>query len=189
MQHYGFSLAPRVLLIYIARTLLVMLGRVKMNDVFMLNTTGLWQGLWASVVITFLVSAYPAFSLNGSLLLANVLIQIVAITTMVLIFIGFLQRKGFGDRTFAYLVPFIWIENVQLLFSGLIQNLIVVSRDTGLMILVAPLVFWSVYWLWRVGYDQLDKRGWLAAGLLLMSFFINAGLSMFLQNRVDIPLG
>ena len=64
-----------------------------------------------------------------------------------------------------------------------------VSRDTGLMILVAPLVFWSVYWLWRVGYDQLDKRGWLAAGLLLMSFFINAGLSMFLQNRVDIPLG
>lgn len=189
MQHYGLSLAPRVLLIYIARGLLVMLGRVKMTDAFALNATGLWQALWASVLLTFLVSAYPAFTLSGSLLLANLVIQVVAMTTMVLVFIGFLERAGFGDRIFAYLVPFMWIENVQLLFSGLVQNLIVVSRDTGMMILVAPIVFWSIYWLWRVGHDQLDKRGWLATGLLMMSFFINAGLSMFFQNRVDISLG
>ena len=189
MQHYGLSLAPRVLLIYIARGLMVMLGRLPMNDAFQLNATGLWQAIWASVVLTFLVSAYPAFTLSGSLLLANMVIQVVAMIAMVLIFIGMLQRYNLADRTFAYLVPFLWIENIQLLFSGIVQNMIVVSRDTGMMILVAPIVFWSIYWLWRVGYDQLDKRGWLATGLLLMSFFINAGLSMFFQNRIDIPLG
>ena len=117
MTQYGLSLAPAVLLTYIARSFLVMLGRIKMNDAFQLNATGLWQAIWASVVLTFLVSAYPAFKMNGSLLLANIVIQIVAIVAMVLIFMSILRAAQLESRVFAYLVPFLWIENVQLFIN------------------------------------------------------------------------
>ena len=86
-------------------------------------------------------------------------------------------------------MPFLWIENVQHLFSGLVQNLVIVTGDTTLLILITPLIFWSVYWLWRVGRDQLGRGGWFATGLLFMSFMIDAVMFMFVQNRVQLPAG
>ena len=63
MQHYGLTLAPGVLFIYIKRTVLVMLGRLSIDDAFQANIPGLWQAIWSSMIFTFLVSVYPGISI------------------------------------------------------------------------------------------------------------------------------
>ena len=100
---------------------------------------------------------------------------------------------AFTALRFSFAVPFLWVENVQHLVGGvawaLMQYLAVLSGDMTLLVLIAPLVFWTVYWLWRIGRDQLGRGGWFATGLLCLSFVIDAGLSLFVQSRVQIPPG
>ena len=49
--------------------------------------------------------------------------------------------------------------------------------------------FWTVYWLWRIGRDQLGRDGWYATGLIFLSIVIDTGLQVFLMSRVQIPVG
>jgi len=187
MQHYGLSLAPAVLLVYIKRTLLVMLGRLPANDAFATNVTGLWQAVWASLIFTFLVSVYPGIQTGLVLLFANMMMQLVAVVAMVLLFMRVLRMMGLESRTFAYIVPFLWVENVQHLFAGLIQNLMIVMADSQLLLLITPIIIWTVYWLWRLGKDQLQRGGWVATGFLALSFIIDLLLFSVVQLRVHLP--
>ena len=170
-------------------TLLVMLGRRPVEASYDLSQAGVWQAIWASMIFTFLVAIFPGMQNGFSLLAANMLMQLVAILVMVLLFAMTLRTTGLEARVCAFIVPFLWIENVQHLFSGLVQNLVIVTGDATLLILITPLIFWSVYWLWRVGRDQLGRGGWFATGLLFMSFMIDAVMFMFVQNRVQLPTG
>ena len=108
---------------------------------------------------------------------------------MVLLFAAILRGAGLSERLFAFTVPFLWVENVQHLVGGLVQNLVILTGDGTLLILITPLIFWTVYWLWRIGRDQLGRGGWFATGLLFLSFVIDAGLFLFVQSRVQMPLG
>ena len=124
-----------------------------------------------------------------ALLIANLLLQLVAVVLLVLLLVVILRNAGLASRVFAFVVPFLWVENVQHLVGGLIQNLVILTGDGTMLILLTPLIFWTVYWLWRIGRDQLGRGGWFATGLLFLSFVIDAGLFLFVQSRVQIPLG
>lgn len=170
-------------------TLLVMLGRRPVNASYDLTPSGVWQAIWASLIVTFLVSIFPGFSSGFSFLMANILLQLVAVLVMVLLFAMVLRATGLEALVCAFVVPFLWIENVQHLFSGLVQNLVIVTGDVTLLVVITPLIFWSIYWLWRIGRDQLGRGGWFATGLLFMSFVIDAVMFMFVQNRIQVPAG
>ena len=122
MQHYGLTLAPGVLFTYIKRTVLVMLGKLSIDDAFQANIPGLWQAIWASMIFTFLVSVYPGIQNGLTLLFANMMMQMVAVLVMVFLFMAALRALQLEARMFAYIVPFLWIENVQHLFAGIIQK-------------------------------------------------------------------
>ena len=170
-------------------TLMMMLGRHPIGSGFDLAPAGVWQAVWTSVIFTFIVSVYPGLRVGVSVLLANLILQLVAVVLMVLLFAAILRGAGLSDRIFAFVVPFLWVENVQHLVGGLVQNLVILTGDATLLILITPLIFWTVYWLWRIGRDQLGRGGWFATGLLFLSFVIDAGLFLFVQSRVHIPLG
>ena len=169
------------------RTLLVMLARRPISGSYVFDAPAVWQAIWASVIFTFIVSVYPGLRTGIGVLAANLILQIVAVVLMVLLFAAILRGAGLADRLFAFTVPFLWVENVQHLVGGLVQNLVIVSGDATMLILITPLIFWTVYWLWRIGRDQLGRGGWFATGLLFLSFVIDAGLFFFVQSRVQMP--
>jgi hypothetical protein len=188
MQHYGLTLAPGVLFIYVQRTLRVMIGRQSMKDAFPTDVAGLWQAIWASMIFTFLVSLYPGLQNGTTLLLANMMMQLVAVLTMVLLFMGALHALGLSDKVFVYIVPFLWIENVQHLVAGIIQNFVIATANPALLVMITPVIIWTIYWLWRVGKDQLQRGGWVATGFLALSFVIDLLLFSIVQMRMPIAL-
>ena len=169
------------------RTILVMLGRRPMSGSYVFDASAVWQAIWASVIFTFVVSVYPGLRTGVGVLAANLILQLVAVVLMVLLFATILRGAGLADRLFAFTVPFLWVENVQHLVGGVVQNLVILSGDATMLILLTPLIFWTVYWLWRIGRDQLGRGGWFATGLLFLSFVIDAGLFLFVQSRVQLP--
>jgi len=189
MNETDYSLSAGRLATLVKHTLLVMLGRRPFSGTFAFDAPALWQAIWASMIFTLVVSVYPGLSSGFSILMANLILQLLAVVLMVLLFILILRTSGLEERVFAFVVPFLWVENVQHLFGGLVQNLVIITGDGTLLILITPLIFWSVYWLWRIGRDQLGRGGWFATGLLFLSFVIDAGLFMFVQSRAQVPLG
>jgi hypothetical protein len=181
------SLAMGRLLDLIKRTILVMLGRRPISGSYVFDAPAVWQAIWASVIFTFIVSVYPGLRAGIGVLAANLILQLVAVVLMVLLFATILRTAGLIDRLFAFTVPFLWVENVQHLVGGLVQNFAILSGDATMLVLMTPLIFWTIYWLWRIGRDQLGRGGWFATGLLFLSFVIDAGLFLFVQSRVQIP--
>ena len=168
-------------------TIMMMLGRRPINGSFAFTAPAVWQAIWASVIFTLIVSVYPGLRTGLSVLAANLILQLVAVVLMVLLFAVILRGAGLGDRLFAFTVPFLWVENVQHLVGGVLQNLVMLMANGTILILITPLIFWTIYWLWRIGRDQLGRGGWFATGLLCLSFVIDAGLFFFVQSRVQIP--
>lgn len=194
MTETDYSLAPARLMSLIKHTLLVMLGRRPMNGTYAFDAPAVWQAVWASVIFTFIVSIYPGVRSGAGLLIANLLLQVlllqvVAVVLMVLLFVVILRNAGMASRVFAFVVPFLWVENVRHFVGGIIQNLVILTGDGTMLILLTPLIFWTIYWLWRIGRDQLGRGGWFATGLLFLSFVIDAGLFLFARSRVQFPLG
>ncbi len=189
MQHFGLTLAPGVLFTYIKRTLLVMLGKLSINDAFQANIPGLWQAIWASMIFTFLVSVYPGIQNGLTLLFATMIMQMVGVLIMVFMFIAALRALKLEERMFAYIVPFLWIGNVQHLFAGIIQNFVIVSANPKFLMLTTPIIVWTIYWLWRLGTVQLQRGGWIATGFLALSFGIDLFLFFIVQIRVHVPTG
>ena len=138
MQHYGLTLAPGVLFIYVKRTLLMMLGKLSSDDGFQRNADGLWQAIWASLIFTFLVSLYPGIKTGLVLLFANLIMQMVAVLVMVLLFITVLRVMRLETQIFSFIVPFLWIENVQHLVAGILQNFVIVSGNPPLLDIITP---------------------------------------------------
>jgi hypothetical protein len=51
------------------------------------------------------------------------------------------------------------------------------------------MIIWSVYWLWRLGREQLQRGGWISAGFLALSFGIDLVLFFVVQQRLQLPTG
>ena len=108
---------------------------------------------------------------------------------MVFLFMAALRALHLEARMFAYIVPFLWIENVQHLFAGVIQNFVIVSANPKLLMLITPIIVWTIYWLWRLGKVQLQRGGWVATGFLALSFVIDLLLFIIVQIRMHMPVG
>jgi hypothetical protein len=107
----------------------------------------------------------------------------------VVLFFTVLNAMGLQDRALGYIVPFLWIENVQHLFAGLVQNVVIVTGKPNLLMVITPMIIWSVYWLWRLGREQLQRGGWISAGFLALSFGIDLVLFFVVQQRLQLPAG
>ncbi|MDB3891888.1 hypothetical protein N9368_02105 [Alphaproteobacteria bacterium] len=190
MEHYASSLAPRVVFTYIGRTVLVMLGRLPMNAAYLMTPSGLWQAIWTSVIIAFVVSLYPVSGVGTGFLLAKVAAQIIAMALLSLLAMNVLTRMGLADKIFDYLVPFIWVQNVQYLAAGLAAYAMMLGgSDQMPIIFFGPLLVWTIYWLWRAGRDQIGRGGWVATGFLLLSLIVDSVVTFALLSRVHSAAG
>ena len=86
--------------------------------------------------------------------------------------------------SFAICCSFLWIENFQQLLGGTIQNIVVITGDQSVMVLILLVAIWTCYWLWRIGRDIVGKGGWVAVGFIALSFLIDVALLYMLQARL-----
>ena len=183
------NLSPSSLFALIRVTLLVMLGRKPAIGSYDTSPAGVWQAVAASIVFTLLVTIYPGLEATPNLFFAALLLQLIGVVMLVLLINLLLKALGRPDKLLPFIVPFLWIENLQQLLGGIVQSLTVMTGDQTLMISILPVAVWTCYWLWRIGRDQLGRDGWYATGLIFLSIVIDTGLQVFLMSRVQIPVG
>ena len=74
-----------------------------------------------------------------------------------------LKALGRPDKLLPFIVPFLWIENLQQLLGGIVQSLTVMTGDQTLMISILPVAVWTCYWLWR-DWPRYRRQGGLGGG-------------------------
>ena len=178
------NLSPSSLFALIRVTLLVMLGQKPAIGSYDTSPAGVWQAIAASIVFTLLVTIYPGLEATLSLFFAALLLQLIGVVMLVLLINLLLKALGRPDKLSPFIVPFLWIENLQQLLGGIIQNIVVITGDQSVMVLILLVAIWTCYWLWRIGRDIVGKGGLAAAGFIAMSFMIDVSLLYMLQSRL-----
>jgi hypothetical protein len=177
------ALAPRILFDKIAVSLRVMAGRQPVAGSFAVNSEALWQAICATMIFTFLVTIYPANGAALSLFVATFIAQFIGIILLLLLVHLILETIGRPTKFLPFAVPFLWVENVQQLFGGLVQNLVILTSDQTILMLIMPLAIWTCYWMWRIGRDVIGKGGFLAATLVGLSMMVDVALLFAVQSR------
>ncbi len=178
------NLSPSALLAMVRVTILVLLGRRPAIGSFDASPQGLWQAIVASLIFTTLVTIYPALNTAPGLFVSALLLQFIGIVLLVLLFDFFLKAIDRPVKLLPFVIPFLWIENLQQLFGGIVQNLVVMTGDQSVMVLILIIAIWTCYWLWRIGRDIVGKGGWVAAGFIAISFAVDVALLYALQSRL-----
>ena len=180
------SLSPQILLGQIAISLRVMAGRQPLAGSFGADAPALWQAIGAGMVFTLLVTIYPGVGSSLSLFVASFIAQFIGVVLMLILMHIILRAVSRPQKFLPFAVPFLWIENVQNLFGGMIQNLVILSSDHTILLLILPLAVWTCYWMWRIGRDVIGKGGFLAAALVGLSMMVDVTLLLAVQSRALI---
>ena len=178
------NLSPSALIGMVRVTFMVLCGRRPAIGSFNTTPQGLWQAVASSVIFTILVTIYPALEATPKLFLSAIILQFIGIVLLVLVFDVFLKAIDRPTKFLPFTVPFLWIENLQQLLGGIIQNIVVITGDQSVMTLILLVAIWTCYWLWRIGRDIVGKGGWVAAGFITLSFVIDVALLYMLQARL-----
>ena len=178
------NLSPSALIGMVRVTFMVLCGQRSAIGSFDTSPQGLWQAVWSSVIFTILVTIYPALEAKPILFISAIILQFIGIVLLVLVFDVFLKAIDRPTKFLPFAVPFLWIENLQQLLGGIIQNIVVITGDQSVMVLILLVAIWTCYWLWRVGRDIVGKGGWVAAGFIALSFAIDVALLYILQARL-----
>ena len=177
------SLSLQILLGRIAVSLRVMSGRQPLAGSFGADASALWQAIGAGMVFTLLVTIYPGVGSSLSLFVATFIAQFIGVVLMLLLMHMILRGVGRSQKFLPFAVPFLWIENVQQLFGGVVQNLVIFTSDHTILLLILPLAAWTCYWMWRIGRDVIGKGGFLAAALVGLSIIVDVTLLFAVQSR------
>ena len=182
----SYSLSPQILLSQIAISLRVMAGRQPLAGSFGADAPALWQAIGAGMVFTLLVTIYPGVGSSLSLFVATFIAQFIGVLLMLILMHMILRAVSRPQKFLPFAVPFLWVENVQNLFGGMIQNLVILSSDHTILLLILPLAVWTCYWMWRIGRDVIGKGGFLAAALVGLSMMVDVTLLLAVQSRALI---
>ena len=177
------GLSPKILLAQIAVSLRVMAGRQPLAGSFGTGAPELWQAIGAGMVFTLLVTIYPGVGSSLSLFAATFIAQFIGVVLMLLLMHMILRAVGRPQKFLPFAIPFLWIENVQQLLGGVVQNLVIFTSDHTILLLILPLAVWTCYWMWRIGRDVIGKGGGLAAALVGLSMMVDVTLLFAVQSR------
>ena len=176
------SLTPKTIIAMLIITAKVMFFRISVIGSYDDTNRGLWHSINAAILLAALFTFYPALAASPTLFVASVLIRLIGIILFLLIAHGMLKRVGKQDKFLVFSVPFIWIENMQQFLGGIIQNLMLLTGDFSIFLLILPIAIWSIYWLWRVARDIVFEGGFFAAVLVAISMIIDVGLLAVVQS-------
>ena len=189
MERKRTVVSPGAFIEMIKRTLLVMLGRRPVSGSYAADPDGVWQAIWASVVISVGIGVSLKMTVAVGNLVSYTLFELVQILAVVLVLNAIIRQRGLQPAACQFLVPFLWMVNVQSLFSAFALNSMVLTGDYTLGILFIALGAWSIYWMWRIGRDTLGQGGFFATGLLAVTYIIHLMLAIFQPLRVSIQIG
>lgn len=159
-------LHPRAVFAQMRRTLTMMMGRGKPNDLFLMNSDGLWQALWVNWICAALIGMAPGALLDLPGYILFILTSVVASLLYALLVFRILERIEKPDVFLPFMVPYLWLNIMQVALFGLV---LIITQATGLMTLqylYLPLAIWMLYWLIKVARDQTGLGLLFAVGFL-----------------------
>ena len=145
------TLSPSALIGMVRVTFIVLCGRRPVIGSFDATPQGLWQAVASSVIFTILVTIYPALEATPKLFISAIILQFIGILLLFLVFDIFLKAIDRPAKFLPFAVPFLWIENLQQLFGGILPNVVVITGDQRVMVLILLIAIWTCSWLWRIG--------------------------------------
>ena len=182
MEQQSRMISPGAFVEMVKRTLLVMLGRRPFAGSYDASPDGVWQAIWASVVITTGIGISLKMTIAVGSLVSYVLFELIQIIAVVLVLNAISAAAGDSTGPAAFWCRFVAGKCAKPVF-GLCLNSMVLTGDYTLGILFVGLGAWSIYWMWRAGQDILGRGGLFATGLLVMTYIIHLLLALF--NRCD----
>ena len=167
----------------------VIRGQAQMNNSFVFSPQGFWQALVAGWMIGVFVVILPSFQMGVHFLLSLALTSLVASLFYALAVWHVMFWSGKGSRYLKFMLPYLWISNLQIVLFGLIM---IIGQFTGAVlaqIATIPIVIWILVWLYRTARDQTGMGGFAALGFLAGRFAIEAGLGMLAAGGLVASMG
>ena len=106
MEQQSRMISPGAFVEMVKRTLLVMLGRRPFAGSYDASPDGVWQAIWASVVITTGIGISLKMTIAVGSLVSYVLFELIQIIAVVLVLNAILRQRGLTAQAFSFLVPF-----------------------------------------------------------------------------------
>lgn len=178
--------SPRSMFSQFGATLEMMIGRRSIAATHAHDATGVWQAIAASLLVGILLMLFSPVIGGVAQFVGHVSTDFISTALAVLIFSEMLRGAGPEDRLFAFVVPFLWVHNVLKLLASIAQVLLFVTQQFLIFLLMLPILCWSMYWMWRVGRDQVGRGGRYAALLLFVFMTIGAVVQMLVLARLDL---
>lgn len=178
--------SPRSLIALFGATIEMMLGRRSIDETHAHDSTGAWQAILASMITGSLLLLLPPLRGGVPQFVGHISAEFISLALAVIIFSAMLHSGGHQERLFAFVVPFVWVHNVFKLFTCAVQILQFVTQQLQIFLLLLPILCWCVYWMWRVGRDQVGRGGRYAAMLIFVFMTVEAVVGLLLLARLDL---
>ena len=182
----GQLFAPEIIFRYLGNAFLVVTGKAKINDVFVLSSTGFWQAIAGSWLVGMVLDSLSVLlsdseltvSVRAHFLLLNALVPLVAILFFASATYHILNLLGGSDRFIRFLVPYIWVKTLFGLVISLLALGALVTGNSWLVFIILPAGFWFLTRLFRITREQTGLGGWAAIAFLAGDLVIHIALGM-----------
>ncbi|MDA9190587.1 hypothetical protein N9P07_04025 [Alphaproteobacteria bacterium] len=172
------NISPSTFLKYLHATLQMMLGKQSAENSFDISEDGLWQAIFASWIISSIVSIIPIQAIGWNFFPIFLVTSLVSLLSFVLLSYYFLERLKKGALFLKFMVPYLWLSSMQMIFF---VSITIASTVTGILqfsLLSIPAIIWIVYWLIRISVQQLGVSRLIAFGFLAGKFIIETILGV-----------
>ena len=172
------NISPSAFIRYLQATIQMMLGKQTPEASFDITEDGLWQAIFASWIISAIVSIIPMQAIGWKFYPLFLVTSLVSLLSFVILVYYFLLRIDKAPLFLRFMLPYLWLSVMQMIFFA---GITIISSATGvveLSLLSIPALIWIVYWLIRIARQQLGVNRFVAFGLLAGKFIIETILGV-----------
>ena len=172
------NISPYAVIKYLQATLQMMLGKQTPEASFDISEYGLWQVISVSWIISGLVSIIPMQAIGWNFYPLFLATALVSLLSYVILVYYFLSRINKANLYLMFIIPYLWLSNMQMIFFAVITMLSTVTGVSAFSIFSIPALIWVLYWLIRIARQQLGVSRFIAFGFLAGKFLIETILGI-----------
>ncbi len=150
----------------------VIMNRADMNDRFVFSAQSFWQALLTGWAMGLVVIILPSIQLGLYFLIVTALSSLISVLLYALVIWHITLYSGRSDRFERFLVPYLWVGNLQVVLFGLVVILGQMTSPMILQIAALPIMIWILIWLYRIACRQLAIGGIAAIGIIMIRYAV-----------------
>lgn len=160
-------------------------GRVKADDGFDFSVRGFWEAVIGAWIFGVLMSL-PLLNFGVKFLVVSAGTSLISLLFYALFVWHVLVWIDRSDKFIRFLVPFYWLNALQLVLIGLISGVAWMTNIYIVQLAVLPIAVWIFVWQFRIARDQIGIRTFSAICFVVARLIIHLALNwiFLLQNNM-----